>query len=85
VQLTSGKSSKYRGRIVMFATLACLIVLTSLPVWWFGSGRDMQTIHDGLSTSFRQSLADILSLDGFAAKNGAYVDSRTVSSRVDLI
>jgi len=71
--------------IGVVATLIVLGVGAGLPFWWFSSGRDMQTFHDGLSTQFRTSLARILSVEGYDAKNETYDQSVTVTERDNLI
>jgi TolB-like protein len=59
-----------KGMVVgSLATIMVLIIVAGLPFWWYSSGRDMQTFHDGLSTQFRTSLARILSVEGYDAKN----------------
>lgn len=78
--------AKRRGiAIGVIATVLVLGVGAGLPFWWYSSGRDMQTFHDGLSTQFRISLARILSVEGYDAKNGIYDQSVTVTDRDNLL
>jgi hypothetical protein len=78
--------AKRKGIIIgVIATLIVLGVGAGLPYWWYSSGRDMQTFHDGLSTQFRISLARILNADGYEAKNEFYDQSVTVTDRDNLL
>jgi hypothetical protein len=77
-------TSLKKGTIVGFISAVLSIVIV-LPAWWFSSGRDMHTLHDGLSTQFRASVMQILSADGYQAKNALYDQSKTVTNRDNLI
>jgi hypothetical protein len=73
---------------IIIGVVATLIVLSlgaGLPYWWYSSGRDMQTFHDGLSTQFRISLARIVNAEGYEAKNEFYDQSVTVTERDNLL
>jgi hypothetical protein len=71
-----------KGIIIgVVATLVLLGVGAGLPYWWYSSGRDMQSFHDGLSTNFRHSVAEILTVDGYGAMNAYYTQSDTITKR----
>jgi hypothetical protein len=71
-----------KGIIIgVVATLIVLGVGAGLPFWWYSSGRDMQTFHDGLSTNFRHSVAKILMVEGYDAMNAYYDQSDTITKR----
>jgi hypothetical protein len=75
-----------KGIIIGFiAAFVLLGAAVGIPAWWFSSGRDMQTLHDGLSTKFRTSIALVLNLEGYEAKNAAYDSSVTVTGRDDVL
>jgi hypothetical protein len=75
-----------KGIIIgVVATLIVLGVGAGLPFWWYSSGRDMQTFHDGLSTQFRISLARIVNAEGYEAKNEFYDQSVTVTDRDNVL
>jgi hypothetical protein len=75
-----------KSTIVGFmSAFAVLSIAISLPVWWFSSGRDMRTFHDGLSTQFRASVIRILAADGYQARKPLYDQSRTITDRDNLI
>jgi hypothetical protein len=80
------KKAHKRGIVIgSLATIMLLAIAAGLPLWWYSSGRDMQTLHDGLSTQFRTSLARILAVEGYDAKNEIYDQSVTVTERDNLI
>jgi hypothetical protein len=80
------KKAHKTGMVVgSLATIMLLTIAAGLPFWWYSSGRDMQTFHDGLSTQFRISVARILSVEGYDTKNEIYDQSVTVTERDNLI
>lgn len=83
--MTNGKASRQELRkgfaSGFIAALVVVSVTAGLPLWWFSTGRDMQTLHDGLSTQFRNSVAEILTVERYAAKRSAYENSVTVTHR----
>jgi len=71
-----------KGVVIGFASAILFVaIVLGIPTWWFSSGRDAQTLHDGLSAGFRTSLGQILTVDGFEAKSAAYDNSVTITSR----
>jgi hypothetical protein len=75
-----------KGVVIGFVGAILLLgTVIGAPLWWFSSGRDAQTLHDGLSTSFRGSLAEILTVEGYAAKRAAYDESVTITARDDAL
>ena len=86
VEPNAVKRALRKGVVIGFVS-AILVLGTVIgaPLWWFSSGRDAQTLHDGLSASFRGSLAEILTVQGYAAKRAAYDESVTITTRDDLL
>lgn len=86
MDINDPQRAKRKGILIgVVATLIVLSVGAGLPFWWYSSGRDMQTFHDGLSTQFRISLARIVNAEGYEAKNEFYDQSVTVTERDNLL
>lgn len=85
-ELATTRHALRRGIVIGFVAAFLLLgTAVGIPAWWFWSGRDIQTLHDGLSARFRTSVALVLSLDGYAAKSAAYDSSVTVTKRDDVL
>jgi hypothetical protein len=80
-------SGALRKGIIIGFMLAILVlgIAVGAPLWWLSTGRDAETFHDGLSGTFRASLAQIVTLEGFAAKYAAFHNSETVTARDQLL
>jgi hypothetical protein len=86
VEPAAVKRALRKGVVIGFVGAILLLgTVIGAPVWWFSSGRDAQTLHDGLSASFRGSLAEILTVGGYAAKRSAYDESVTITARDDVL
>jgi hypothetical protein len=80
------RQAKRKGVIIgVLIAITVLGIGAGIPFWWYSSGRDLETFHDGLSTSFRQSVAEILSADRYDAKNALYDRSNAITERDYLL